>query len=115
MTRSPVLCRRSEACCEERDVSCGGYRDNETSLQERIEMTGRRLTLKTWTYLLVGAASMTAADASVADVRRAKELAQGALIGAGIGVLIDGPGRGVLSGATAGLLVAAISRRGRSD
>lgn len=78
-------------------------------------MTGRRLTLTMWTCVLFGLASMTAADTSVADVRRAKELAQGALIGAGIGVLIDGPGRGVLSGATAGLLVAAISRRGRSD
>lgn len=49
-----------------------------------------------------------------AEARNLKELAQGAAIGAGIGVLIDGSG-GILSGATAGLLVAAISRRGSND
>lgn len=49
-----------------------------------------------------------------AEARNLKELAQGAAIGAGIGVLIDGSG-GVLSGATAGLLVAAISRRGSNN
>jgi hypothetical protein len=47
-----------------------------------------------------------------ADARRAKELVQGAVIGAGIGVLVDGSS-GVLSGATAGALVAAISRKSR--
>ena len=56
-----------------------------------------------------------ATTASTAEARNVKELAQGALIGAGIAVLVDGPGRGVLTGATAGMLVAAISRRGRSD
>jgi hypothetical protein len=49
-----------------------------------------------------------------AEARNLKELAQGAAIGAGIGVLIDGSG-GILSGATAGLLVAAVSRRGSND
>lgn len=73
----------------------------------------RHMDLRTWfriatTVILV--ASVTAAEA-----RSVKELAQGALIGAGIAVLVDGPGRGVLTGATAGVLVAAISRRGRSD
>jgi hypothetical protein len=47
-----------------------------------------------------------------ADARRGKELVQGAAIGAGIGVLVDGSS-GVLSGATAGALVAAISRKSR--
>ncbi len=65
--------------------------------------------------LLPAAVVICAISASDADARRVKELAQGTLIGAGIGVLVDGSGRGVLSGATAGLLVAAISRRGRSD
>jgi len=51
-------------------------------------------------------------SATDADARRAKELAQGAVIGSGVGVLVDG-GSGILSGATAGLLVAAISRRGQ--
>jgi hypothetical protein len=53
-------------------------------------------------------------SAHAAEARGVKELAHGAAIGAGIGVLIDGSG-GVLSGATAGLLVAAISRRGNSN
>lgn len=48
-----------------------------------------------------------------AEARNVKELAQGAAIGAGIAVLVDGGG-GVLSGATAGLLVTAISRRGNN-
>lgn len=65
--------------------------------------------------LPLGLAMFFAMSASHADARRIKELAQGALIGAGVGVLVDGPGRGALSGATAGLLVAAISRRGRPD
>jgi hypothetical protein len=46
------------------------------------------------------------------DARKAKDLVKGATIGAGIGVLVDGSS-GVLSGATAGALVAAISRRSR--
>ena len=46
------------------------------------------------------------------DARTAKDLVKGATIGAGIGVLVDGSS-GVLSGATAGALVAAISRRSR--
>ena len=49
-----------------------------------------------------------------AEARNLKELAQGAAIGAGIAVLVDGAG-GVLTGATAGLLVASIGRRGNSD
>jgi hypothetical protein len=65
--------------------------------------------------LHVGAAVLMATSASTAEARNVKELAQGALIGAGIAVLVDGPGRGVITGATAGMLVAAISRRGRSD
>jgi hypothetical protein len=65
--------------------------------------------------LRVAAAALMATSASTAEARNVKELAQGALIGAGIAVLVDGPGRGVLTGATAGMLVAAISRRGRSD
>jgi hypothetical protein len=65
--------------------------------------------------LHVGAAAVMATSASTAEARSVKELAQGALIGAGIAVLVDGPGRGALTGATAGVLVAAISRRGRSD
>ncbi len=55
---------------------------------------------------------LLAAGAFDADARRSRDLARGAAIGAGVGVLLDG-GRGVMSGATAGLLVAAISRRGR--
>jgi hypothetical protein len=66
-------------------------------------------------FLHVGAVALMAASASNAEARNVKELAQGALIGAGIAVLVDGPGRGVLTGATAGILAAAISRRGRSD
>jgi hypothetical protein len=72
-----------------------------------------KLNLRTWLHV-VSAALMTL-SASTAEARNVKELAQGALIGAGIAVLVDGPGRGVLTGATAGMLVAAISRRGRSD
>jgi hypothetical protein len=66
-------------------------------------------------FSLLTAACLLAISTSAADARRFKELVQGALIGAGVGVLVDGPGRGALSGATAGVLVAAISRRGRSD
>lgn len=56
-----------------------------------------------------------AASVTSAEARNFKESVQGARIGAGINVLVDGPGQGVFSGATAGSLVAAISRRGRSD
>lgn len=47
-----------------------------------------------------------------ADARSPKENAQGTAIGSGIAVLVDGGG-GVFSGATAGLLVNSISRRGQ--
>jgi hypothetical protein len=78
-------------------------------------MIERYWNLNLRTFLHVGAAALMATSASTAEARSVKELAQGALIGAGIAVLVDGPGRGVLTGATAGMLVAAISRRGRSD
>lgn len=61
---------------------------------------------------IVVAMSLLAISPVDANARRARDLAQGAAIGAGVGILVDG-GQGVLSGATAGLLVAAISRRGR--
>jgi hypothetical protein len=47
-----------------------------------------------------------------AHARSLKENAQGTAIGSGIAVLVDGGG-GVFSGATAGLLVNSISRRGQ--
>ena len=47
-----------------------------------------------------------------AYARTPKQQAQGANIGSGIAVLVDGGG-GVFSGATAGVLVSAISRRGQ--
>jgi hypothetical protein len=47
-----------------------------------------------------------------AHARSPKENAQGTAIGSGIAVLVDGGG-GVFSGATAGLLVTSISRRGQ--
>lgn len=78
-------------------------------------MPGRRSTSKLKACVLLAAACVLTVSASQADARRIRELAKGVLIGAGVGVLLDGPGRGVLSGATAGLLVAAIGRRGRSD
>jgi hypothetical protein len=78
-------------------------------------MIERCCKLNLWRCLHFGAAALMAVSASNAKARNVKELAQGALIGAGIAVLVDGPGRGVLTGATAGILVAAISRRGRSD
>lgn len=78
-------------------------------------MTERRRNSKLRMCVRLGAVSMIVAGITAAEARSIKELAQGALIGAGIAVLVDGPGRGVLTGATAGMLVAAISRRGRSD
>jgi hypothetical protein len=47
-----------------------------------------------------------------AYARTPKQQAQGASIGSGIAVLVDGGGS-VFSGATAGVLVSAISRRGQ--
>lgn len=58
------------------------------------------------------AIALLASGAIDAEARKPNDLARGAAIGAGVGVLLDG-GRGVMSGATAGVLVAAISRRGR--
>jgi len=62
--------------------------------------------------LTVALGAIVVASSGPADDRRAKELVQGAAIGAGIGVLVDGSS-GVLSGATAAALVAAISRKSR--
>lgn len=78
-------------------------------------MYARRWTSKWNGCVPLTVAIVLALSGSQADARTIKELAKGALIGAGIGVLVDGPGRGVLTGATAGALVAAISRRGRSE
>ena len=69
-------------------------------------MNSRSLRTAVFAILLLAAGTLDA------NARRARDLARGAAIGAGVGVLLDG-GRGVMSGATAGVLVAAISRRGR--
>lgn len=73
---------------------------------ETLSMNSRSLRTAVFAILLLTAGTLDA------NARRARDLARGAAIGAGVGVLLDG-GRGVMSGATAGVLVAAISRRGR--
>jgi hypothetical protein len=73
---------------------------------ETLGMNSRLL----WTAMF---AMLSLASSTLeASARRSRDLARGAAIGAGVGVLLDG-GRGVMSGATAGVLVALISRRGR--
>jgi hypothetical protein len=67
------------------------------------------------TNMLTRAALLAAAIVLIgpdAHARTPKQQAQGANIGSGIAVLVDGGG-GVFSGATAGVLVSAISRRGQ--
>ena len=59
--------------------------------------------------VVVGLLPVSSIDA---DARQFKDRVQGATIGAGLGFLVDG-GRGVLAGATAGVLIAAVSRRSR--
>ncbi len=75
-------------------------------IKKKLGMNSRTLLTS---LMVLGLLAVGAFDA---DARRSRDLARGAAIGAGVGVLLDG-GRGVMSGATAGLLVAAISRRGR--
>lgn len=75
-------------------------------MKKKKSMTSRSLLPAMMAIGLIAAGSVDA------EARRARDLARGAAIGAGVGVLVDG-GRGVLAGATAGVLVAAISRRGR--
>ncbi len=87
-------------------LSRGGCQSRLMLIMKKLGMNSRLLRTS---MMVLGLLAVGAFDA---DARRSRDLARGAAIGAGIGVLLDG-GRGVMSGATAGLLVAAISRRGR--
>lgn len=104
----------SLASCRSRALSCIRRGDAGTVLAPSRDTTMMMQHLDTkWLFrTTVLAAGLLAASAVDANARRAKSLAQGAAIGAGVGVLVDG-GRGVLAGATAGVLVSAVSRRGR--
>jgi hypothetical protein len=80
------------------------WHDNSSSNAERLNRN-----------MLTRAALLAAAIVLIgpnAYARTPKQQAQGANIGSGIAVLVDGGG-GVFSGATAGVLVSAISRRGQ--